>query len=53
MEVLDMLGRDGVEISNYGLQKVKNTQETGFMPLSSLIENLPETGAYSLFYRKV
>jgi hypothetical protein len=53
MEVLDMLGSDGVEIANYGSRKVTNTQETGFMPLSSLIEMLPKKGADSLLYIKV
>jgi S1-C subfamily serine protease len=53
MDVLDMLGSGGVEIANYGLQKVTNTQKTGFMPLSSLIETLPKTGADSLLYIKV
>lgn len=53
MEVLDILGSGGVEIGNYGLQKVVNIQETGFMPLSSLIEMLPKTGAESLLYINV
>jgi hypothetical protein len=53
MELLDFLSTSGVEISNYGLQKVKSTQEAGFMPLSSLIEMLPKTGADSLLYVKV
>ena len=53
MEVLDMLGSDGVEIANYGSQKFTNTQETGFMPLSSLIEMIPKKGADSLLYIKV
>jgi len=53
MEVLDILGTDGVEIFNYGSQKVISTQETGFMPLSSLIESLPKKGADSLLYIKV
>jgi hypothetical protein len=53
MDVLDILGSDGVEIANYGLQKVTNTRETGFMPLSSAIEMLPKTGADSLLYIKV
>jgi hypothetical protein len=52
-EVFDMLGGDGVEIANYGSQKVTNSQETGFMPLSSLIEMLPKKGADSLLYIKV
>ena len=53
MELLDFLSTSGVEIANYGLQKVTNTQETGFMPLSSIIEMLPKTGANSLLYVKV
>jgi hypothetical protein len=53
MELLDFLSTSGVEIANYGLQKVTNTQETGFMPLSSLIAMLPKTGANSLLYVKV
>jgi len=53
MELLDFLSANGVEIANYGLQKVTNTQETGFMPLSSLIAMLPKTGADSLLYIKV
>jgi S1-C subfamily serine protease len=52
MEVLDMLASDGVEIANYGSQKFSNTQETGFMPLSSLVEMLPKKGADSLLYIK-
>jgi len=53
MELLDFLSTSGVEIANYGLQKVTNTQENGFMPLSSLIAMLPKTGADSLLYIKV
>jgi hypothetical protein len=53
MELLDFLSTSGVEIANNGLQKVTNTQETGFMPLPSLIEMLPKTGASSLLYVKV
>jgi hypothetical protein len=53
MEVLDILGSSGVEVANYGLQKVTNIQETGFMPMSSAIERLPKTGADSLLYIKV
>ena len=53
MELLDFLSTSGVEIANYGLQKVTNPQETGFMPLSSLIAMLPKTGADSLLYIKV
>jgi hypothetical protein len=53
MEVLDILGSADVEIANYGIQKVTNIRETGFMPLSSLLEMLPKTGADSLLYIKV
>jgi S1-C subfamily serine protease len=53
MEILDMLGTAGVEIANYGSQKVTSTRETGFTPLSSLIETLPKRGADSLLYIKV
>jgi serine protease Do len=53
MEVLDILGSGGVEVANNGLQKVTNTRETGFMPMSSAIERLPKTGADSLLYIKV
>jgi hypothetical protein len=53
MDVLDILGGDGVEIANYGLQKVTNTRDTGFLSLSSAIEMLPKTGADSLLYIKV
>jgi hypothetical protein len=53
MELLDFLSSSGVEIANYGLQKVTNTQENGFMPQSSLIAMLPKTGADSLLYIKV
>ena len=53
MDVLDMLGSAGVKIANYGSQKVENTREAGFIPLSSLIEMLPTKGADSLLYLKV
>ncbi len=52
VEVLDMLGSDGVQIANYGAQKVTNSRENGFVPLSSLIEMLPKKGADSLLYIK-
>jgi hypothetical protein len=51
--VLDMLGSDGVEVANNGKQKFTNTQEDGFISLSSLLEKLPSTGADSLLYVKV
>ena len=53
MDVLDMLGSGGVEIVNSGPQKITDLRTTGFMPLSSLIESLPEKGADSLLYIKV
>jgi len=52
MGVLDILSSSGVEIANNGLQRVKNTKENGFVPLSTLIENLPSSGADSLLYVK-
>jgi S1-C subfamily serine protease len=52
MGVLDILSSSGVEIANEGLQRVKNTKENGFVPLSTLIENLPASGADSLLYVK-
>jgi len=52
-EVLDILGSDGVEIANNRRQKFTNSQEDGFMPLSSLLDMLPTTGADSLLYIKV
>jgi membrane-associated HD superfamily phosphohydrolase len=53
LELLDFLSTSGVVIANYGLQNVTNTQDVGFMPLSSLIETLPKKGANSLLYIKV
>jgi len=53
MEVLDILGSSGVKIANYGLQRVTNTRQDGYMPLPSLIEMLPTKGADSLLYIKV
>lgn len=53
MELLDFLSTSGVEIANNETQKFKNISETGFMPLSALIETLPRTGADSLLYVKV
>lgn len=53
MDVLDILSSQGVEIANSGLQRVSEAKETGFMPLSDLIERLPKTGADSLLYIKV
>ena len=52
MEVLDILGSSGVKIANYGLQRVTNTRQDGYMPLPSLIEMLPKKGADSLLYIK-
>ena len=53
MELLDFLSTSGVEIANNGAQKFTNPAETGYMPLSALIETLPKTGAESLLYVKV
>ena len=53
MELLDFLSTSGVEIANFGPQKLTNTQEAGLIPLSSLIEMLPKAGANSLLYIKV
>ncbi len=53
MEVMDILGSRGVEVANDRLQKINNTSVTGFMPLSGMIEMLPEVGADSLLYIKV
>ena len=47
--ILDILGTRGVEVANYGMQRVTDSKR-GFMPLSSLIELLPKTGADSLLY---
>ncbi len=41
-ELLDFLSASGVEIANFGPQKLTNTQEAGLIPLSSLIEMLPK-----------
>ena len=53
MELLDFLSTSGVEIANNGTQKFTSINETGYMPLSALIETLPKTGAESLLYVKV
>ena len=53
MDVLDLLGSSGVEIANSGIQKFANSNSSGFMPLSELIETLPKTGADSLLYVRV
>jgi S1-C subfamily serine protease len=53
MGVLDFLSTSGVDIANNGIQKIASINETGYMPLSSLIEKLPKTGADSLLYVKV
>lgn len=53
MELLDFLSSSGVEISNSGAQRFKDPTASGFVPLSTLIEELPKTGADSLLYVKV
>ena len=52
MDVLDILGTNGVEVANNGIQRITGSN-TGFMPLSALIEMLPKSGADSLLYIKV
>jgi hypothetical protein len=53
MGILDVLGTNGVEIANNQTQRFTNPNETGYMPLSGLLERLPKTGADSLLYVKV
>ena len=53
MELLDFLSTSGVEISNNGEQRFKDPTVAGFVPISTLIEALPKTGADSLLYVKV
>jgi len=53
MALLDFLGTSGVEISNYGKQKFSDPTVTGFVPLPTLLETLPKTGADSLLYVRV
>jgi hypothetical protein len=53
MELLDFLSTNGVDISNNGMQRFKDPTLTGFVPLSTLIDALPKTGADSLLYVKV
>lgn len=53
MELLDFLSTSGVEVSNDAIQKFGKINETGYLPLSALIETLPKTGAESLLYVKV
>jgi hypothetical protein len=53
MEILDFLGSSGVVIANNGTQRFTNLNETGYMPLTALIERLPKSGADSLLYVKV
>jgi S1-C subfamily serine protease len=50
MDILDILGGSGVQIANNGAQRFTNTDTSGYMPLSALIEMLPKTGANSLLY---
>jgi hypothetical protein len=51
-EILDILGTNGVEVANSGMQTITDLK-TGFVPLSGLIERLPKSGADSLLYVKV
>jgi hypothetical protein len=53
MGVLDMLGTKGVEVANSRAQRITKLNETGYMPVSALLDNLPKTGADSLLYVRV
>jgi S1-C subfamily serine protease len=53
LEVMDILGTSGVEVANHHLQKINDINANGFMPLSEMLEMLPESGADSLLYIKV
>lgn len=53
METLDFLGSNDVEIANDTRQRFANLNETGYVPLTALIEKLHKTGADSLLYVKV
>ncbi len=52
-EILDILGASGVEVANNGTPRFTNTKTDGYMPLSTLVEMLPKSGADSLLYVKV
>jgi S1-C subfamily serine protease len=52
-EILDILGANSVEVANNGRQRFTNAKTDGYMPLSTLVEMLPESGADSLLYVKV
>jgi S1-C subfamily serine protease len=51
-DVLDLLGANGVELANDGMVRITESSR-GFLPLSTLLERLPTTGADSLLYLKV
>jgi S1-C subfamily serine protease len=53
MGVVDFLSSSGVTIANYGPQKFGSLNETGFMPLSTLMDAVSKAGADSLLYVKV
>lgn len=53
MGVVDYLGSSGVAIANYAPQKFASLNETGYRPLSTLLDEISKTGADSLLYIKV
>lgn len=53
MGMVDFLSSNGVEIANYGPQKFGSPNETGYMPLSTLLDLVSKAGADSLLYVNV
>jgi hypothetical protein len=53
MDLLDFLGAHGVEVANRSRQKFAPTDETGYVPLSTVLEAVAKSGADSLLYAKV
>jgi tetratricopeptide (TPR) repeat protein len=52
MGLVDFLSSSRVAIANRGAQKFTNPNETGFMPLSAILEVASKAGADSLLYVK-
>jgi hypothetical protein len=53
MGMVDFLSSSGVGIANYGPQKFGSPSETGYMPLSTLLDLISKVGADSLLYMNV
>jgi S1-C subfamily serine protease len=53
MDLMDFLGAHGVEVANRHPQKFAPTDETGYLPLSTVLEAVSKAGADSLLYVKV